>query len=414
MFGTDLKGEFSSGPSFDDALVGALSAVADGDADGDGVSNLQELRLGRSPSKPDLTSGAPQGELPNPGYRIGAWDPKFAFRRLSALYCGRSPSFEKTHAFSAGNPSDQTLKQRVHEALAACLRSDYWRAEALARLADKRIKPVTAFGVGTDIVIGGFRVVLGDFEYDYNLWRYALTDDHDMREMLTAQYHVKRSADGRLTKVTGVLDKPDLFWVGGGQPVQPEHRAGLLTTQWFLAYSTMFSAVPRVTAAQAYRAYLGADIASQEGLRPVEGEPLDIDNKSVAAPRCAQCHSTLDPMSYAFVEYEGVALNIFATFGSYDPGRPARMIPAWNPGRQKSVLLGKPVKNLVEWAAVAVNSDEFKRTMADMFFKHALQRAPLPTEIAEFNSLWQSAEADGYSAERLVHRLVDTLAFGSP
>lgn len=90
------------------------------------------------------------------------------------------------------------------------------------------------------------------------------------------------------------------------------------------------------------------------------------------------------------------------------------MIPAWNPARQKSVLLGKPVKNLVEWAAVAVGSDEFKRNIADMFFQHALHRAPLPSEVSEFNALWQSAEADGYSAERMVHRLVDTLAFGSP
>ena len=50
----------------------------------------------------------------------------------------------------------------------------------ITELADKRIKPVAAFGVGTDIVISGVRVVLGDFEYDYNLWRYALTDDHDI------------------------------------------------------------------------------------------------------------------------------------------------------------------------------------------------------------------------------------------
>lgn len=413
-FGAQLKAQLTRGQAFDVALPAALSSVADDDADGDGLSNLEELQQGRSPSAPDGASDAPQGTIPNPGYRIGAWDGKFTFRRLAALYCGKSPSYEEFGAFSAGAPDEAEQRRRIHAKLNVCLRSAYWRDEGLARLGDKRIKPVSAFGVGTDIIISGVRVVLGDFEYDYNLWRYALTDDHDMREMLTAQYHVKRAVDGTLSKVTGVIEKPDPQWVAGGQPVPPQNRAGLLTTQWFLAYSTMFSAVPRVTAAQAYRAYLGADIANLEGLRPVEGEPLDIDNKAVAAERCAQCHSTLDPLSYPFAEYEGVQVSAFVTFGSYDPGRPRRMIPAWNPARQKAVLLGKPVKNLVEWAAVAVASDEFKRNIADMFFQHALHRAPLPSEAAEFNTLWQSAEADGHSAERMLHRLVDTLAFGSP
>jgi len=34
--------------------------------------------------------------------------------------------------------------------------------------------------------------------------------------------------------------------------------------------------------------------------------------------------------------------------------------------------------------------------------------------VEELNTLWQSAPADGYSAERMLHRLVDTHAFGSP
>ncbi|HEX6243336.1 MAG TPA: hypothetical protein VFZ61_20625, partial [Polyangiales bacterium] len=63
---------------------------------------------------------------------------------------------------------------------------------------------------------------------------------------------------------------------------------------------------------------------------------------------------------------------------------------------------------------VAADSDEFKRTIADMFFRQALNRAALPDELTEFNTLWQSAASDGYSAERMLHRLVDTHAFGSP
>lgn len=35
----------------------------------------------------------------------------------------------------------------------------------------------------------------------------------------------------------------------------------MLTTRWFLAKNTMVTPIPRTTAAQAYRAYLGYDIA---------------------------------------------------------------------------------------------------------------------------------------------------------
>ena len=57
--------------------------------------------------------------------------------------------------------------------------------------------------------------------------------------------------------------------IGGGQPLDVEHRAGMITTQWFLVINTMLSDLPRTTAAQAYRSYLGEDIARQEGIWPV-------------------------------------------------------------------------------------------------------------------------------------------------
>jgi len=409
-----IKAELSAGTPFESGLRAALAALADDDADDDGIANLDELRQGTAPSTPNEARPMGPDGLDNPRYRIGDYDPSFAFRRLSTLYCGRSPSYDEASAFAARSPDAAVLEQRLSEALDRCLATEYWRDEGLLRLADKRIKPVRAFGKDTDIIIGDVRVVIGDYEYDYNLWRYALTEDHDMREMLTAQYHLVKSADGSFQKVTGLIEKPDPNALAGGQPVPPERRAGLLTTQWFLAYSTMFSPLPRVTGAQAYRAYLGADIANNEGLRPVDGEPVDVDKRGVAHPRCANCHSTLDPLSYAFAEYEGISLTLSPTFGVYDPARPKNRIPDWDATRQKSVLLGKSVSNLVEWAKVAADSDEFKRTIADMFFHHALTRGARPEEVEEFNSLWQSAVADGHSANRMLHRFIRTHAFGSP
>jgi hypothetical protein len=412
-FGTQVKGELTAGQSFDAALGAALAAVADDDADADGATNLAELMRGSSPSVADKVVG-PAGSLPNPRYRIGKYDPAFAFRRVSTLYCGKSPTYDEMAPFVAAGADDAALKQRIHEKLDSCLRGEYWRTQGLMRLADKRIRPVRAFGKETDIMIGSVRVVIGDYDYDYNLWRHALSDNHDMREMLTAQYHLVPGADGTLQKRTDIIEKPDPNAIAGGQPLPAERRAGLLTTQWFLAYNTMFSSLPRVTGAQAYRAYLGADIASNEGLRPVAGEPIDVDDKGVDNPRCANCHSTLDPLSYPFADYEGVVISITVPFGSFNAGRPKSLMPAWDPARQKASLLGKPVKDLVEWARVAADSDEFKRTIADMFFRQALSRSALPDELMEFNVLWQSSTSDGHSADKMLHRLVDTHAFGSP
>ncbi|MDB4985174.1 MAG: hypothetical protein JWN04_352 [Myxococcaceae bacterium] len=412
-FGMEVKGQLTAGAPFDTALVAALAAVADDDADMDGASNLDELRAGSSPSTADRAAPMSSGSLPNPRYRIGSYDPAFAFRRVSTLYCGRSPTYAEMTAFNAG-ADDATLKQRVHDALDRCLATDYWRNEGLLRLADKRIKPVLAFGKDTDINLYNYRLVVGDYDYDFRMWRYGLTEDHDMRELLTAQYHLVVAADGTIQKVTGVIEKPNEKDLAGGQPVPDERRAGLLTTQWFLAYNTMFSPMPRVSAAQAYRAYLGADIAASEGLRPVAGEPVDVDKRGVANPRCANCHSTLDPLAYAFAEYDGISISATPSFGTYAPGRPSSLIPGWNPAAQTSSLLGKTVSNLVEWGKVASESDEFKRNIATMFFVQALNRPALPAEISEFDALWQSAASDSYSANRMLHRLVDSHAFGSP
>jgi hypothetical protein len=257
-------------------------------------------------------------------------------------------------------------------------------------------------------------LVIGDYSYDYRLWRYALTGDRDMRELLTAQYHVVEGEDGALETIEGTIDKADPGALAGGQPLPDERRAGMLTTQWFLAINTMFSGLPRTTAAQAYRAYLGADLSANDGIMPVAGEPTDIDDKGVDAPQCATCHSTLDPLAYAFAEYEGIDIQMGGGFGGYRPERIAAHMPNWDKDAQQSVVLGQPVDSLIEWAQVAADSDMFKRNMAEMFFVHALSRSVGPADAEEFAALWQSLPEDGHSANRLLHRLVDTAAFGAP
>jgi Protein of unknown function (DUF1585) len=308
---------------------------------------------------------------------------------MMVTYCGRSPTYDQRAALTD-----------VHAALDACLSSTHWLQHALPRLADKRIRPLGALGTAARFV------TLGDYDWDYRLFVHALSGARDARDLLLADYHV--DIDGNVT--TDVIES-----AGGpnrGQPLPRDKRAGMITTQWFLAIHTMFSELPRTTAAQAYRAYLGQDIAQSEGLLPVDGEPVDVDQKGVSQSTCAQCHATLDPLTYGFAYYNGIGGN--GGNGAYDANR-----PRWNEADVSSSLLGQALPDQQQngvrgWAEVAANSAAFRRNLAEMFFVQALGRAVLPNEQDELAVLEQSLLDDGYSAERLIHRIIDTRAFGVP
>jgi hypothetical protein len=368
-----------------------LSLLEAEDTDGDGTS----------PGDADDVWLACMPEIPETGPPVvSGYDFRRAFVRVSVLYCGRSPSYDELAAFDDGAPADE-LYLRVHARLDQCLASPYWRDVGLARLADERIRPLEAVGASSPVGI-----TVGDYEWDYRLWSYALTGDRDVRDLLLADYHVQQNSDGTLVPVTGPIDPPRAGRAGG-QPLEANRRAGMITTQWFLSINTMFSPLPRTTAAQAYRSYLGFDIAKQEGLVPIAGEPADIDRRGVTEAQCALCHSTLDPLSYAFAYYNGIT---GAATGAYSPERPARVIPDWADNR--TMLLGAPVDDVRAWAVAAAASDEFRQNLAHMFFLHALEREPLAGELPEVDAAWAALPEDGWSANRLLHRLIDTSAFG--
>ena len=406
-YGASLFGGLA-GQDFDAGLSAAMRAVEDLDADGDGETNLDEILVGTNPGNAEsLWLPVPEIEGENPWYALGSYDVAVAYRRAMVLYCGHSPGYEELHELEALEPDDQ--RERLHQALSMCLDAEYWRTTGLRELADPRIKPIFAVGADTDVDFDGERLVLADYHWDYRLWRYVLTDDRDIRELLTAQYHVEDDGAGGLVSVQGPIPPIDGFNVGG-QPLPPQFRAGMLTTQWFLMSNTMFSGIPRTTAAQAYRAFLGMDISKDEGIFPFADELVDIDDKGVAAPVCAQCHSTLDPLSYAFSYYHGIADEYT---GIYDPERPGYFIEDWDPTLQ-SAIFGQPVDSVVEWGQVASESIYFQRTIAGMFFTHALGRDPGPGEYEELEAIITAIPDDGYSANRIIHRIVDTDAFGAP
>ncbi|MEM9490742.1 MAG: hypothetical protein AAGC55_16460 [Myxococcota bacterium] len=325
------------------------------------------------------------------------YDFALAYRRVNILYCGQSPTYDELSGLSDDRAQ---AYQAVHDALDRCLTSAYWIDEGLPRLADERIRPVSAVVTGSST---GFN--LGDYGWDYRLYAYVMSGDRDVRDLLLADYHVTTDDSGTLVPVTGTVPAPGNG--AGGQPLAVERRAGMLTTQWFLSINTMFSPLPRTTAAQAYRFYLGYNVALQQGLYPVADEPRDVDRKGVAEKECASCHSTLDPLSYAFASYQGIA---GAATGTYDPGRPSRTIQDWTDNQ--AMLFGEPVDSVRQWAEQAAASDAFKRELVATLFRHAIEREPHPGEAEEFAAIWRALPGDGWSANRVIHRIVDSRAFG--
>lgn len=388
FYGQDLK-ENLNGP-IDSQLMAAIAAIAAEDSDGDGASNEDEIANHGAPGNSQITSHREQKRV---------YDTTLAFKRVKAIYCGESATYEELTKLSTTKNPEKIL----HDQLSRCLDAPYWKQEALFRLADKKIQPLAAVGFGGNVVIG-------DYRWDYRLFAYIMSGDRDVRELLSADYHIDESGN----PIQGVVARQEPFQLGqriviaGGQPLAPERRAGMMTTQWFLSSFTMFAELPRNTASQVYRAYLGLDLAKGEGLNPVAGEPRDVDNRRVAQSECAVCHSTLDPLAYAFSTYKGIQTGIPVAIGNPIGTYDARRTPWEAQGK----LFGQQVDDLLQWAEIARNSDEFKRNIALMMFEQALSRGPTPAEKDEFDALWQGLAADGYSVNKMLHRFVDTKAFG--
>ena len=135
-------------------------------------------------------------------------------------------------------------------------------------MAHEKIRPLQAIKSGAN----GGDIPLADYDNDYPLFVFSQIDDNDARDALTADYYV-RMTEGpplRFEKVPGMPN----------EELAPEYRAGLITTRWFFVINTMFTPLPRTTAAQAYRAYLGLDIAKSEGLiEPADEVLVDLTKR---------------------------------------------------------------------------------------------------------------------------------------
>ena len=393
---------------FQAALPGALSAAEGLDSDGDGVTNLVEIQKGTLPGE---ASSAPRdvpcGGGGNPRYSVCKYDTNYVFKKLVVDFCGGNAKYEDLEVFRALTPAAQVA--RIDQVLDACMGSEFWRGKngQLWQLAHRKVRPVgTLKGGPEDTGI----VQLGDYYDDYALFAYSQLDDHDAREVLTADFFVVRSKTGATTYSKSLLIP--------FQAVDVAHRSGNLTTAWSLAYFTMFTALPRNAASQAYRGYLGLDIAKQEGLYAVANEPRDYDAKGVTQPLCTQCHATLDPLSYPFRNYNGISGTDQQVL-RYLPTRIetlfANQASTITQIPEQGYIFGQKVNDLKQWAQVAANSDAFAVATVNDYWKLLMGAPPTAEQNAEFVGLWQRLKTtNSYSVKKMLHELVRTEAYGAP
>lgn len=408
-----------SDEAFSAALPGAIAQAAALDADGDGVTSGDEIKAGSAPgdaqSKP---AAGPCSPTQVGRYRLCDYDAAYVLRKVSLDFCGQSATMAQQAELAAA----PDRRAYVHQALDACLRSENWRGVdgVVWNLANKKIRPSASIKSGKN----EGPVPLGDYEDDYALFVYTQIDNHDARDLLLAQYFVER-VDGPPTTYETFERSPleDLIkrGEGGAQVVDVKHRAGMVTTRWFGVAFTMFTPLPRTSAAQAYRSYLGRDIALQEGLFPVTGPLVDYDKKGITAPECASCHATLDPLTYPFTRYGGLdALKwLEKTLTAYYPDRLEEFPNAQASGLTKTpeagFILNQPVDDLLGWAQVAANSTEFSETLVMNYWREFFGAPPTAEEMPVFAQLAARLRTThGYGVERMLHDLIDTEVYGVP
>jgi cytochrome c553 len=414
-YGTALEQQMAPGAprplsdaDFTMALTGALAAVEASDSDGDNVSNLVEITRGTLPADPaSFPRDVPCAGGPNPQYKVCNYDLKYVYRKLLLDFCGFSPTYGMVKTFE-GLATDELKRTYLDSELDRCLGTDFWRGKngVLWKLAHPKIRPVGSLKAGED----QGQIPLADYYDDYALFTYAHIDDHDVRSVLTADFFVARSG-ANPTVYTPVTLKST-------QAVEQSRRAGNMTTAWTLTYFVMFTALPRNAASQMYRAYLGLDIAKQEGLYSVAQEPRDYDAKGVQAAACAACHATLDPLSYPFRNYNGLT-GPRNQNGRYVPNRLETLFAGEGPTLamtpERGVIFNQPVDTLTQWGQVAANSDEFLRATVTDYWKLLVGHAPTAEENAEFVTLWRDLKAThNYRVKPMLHQLIRTEAYGAP
>jgi len=441
-FGSAIKTEYYKRDlaftNDDETFKQVMESIGSLDSDGDGFSNSEEITNGTQPGFkahiPTYNRCKSSKPAANSQYSLCQYDPDYAFKKIWNSVCGEPPLWEDFLTFKNLPVSDKP--QALKDQLEKCLDYEYWLGKdgVVWKIGHYKIRPVGSVKEGEDKGL----VDLVDYYDDYHIFVYSQIDGHDARDVLRANYAVSRKVTNGATVYTRL--EPDRL--KDGIVMQPEYRAGLLTSFWTLGFYLNYTAVARVLVAQAFNGFLGISLANMQGLGTIPREQSlykDYDNKGVEKTACAECHETIDPMTYPFRNYNGLDGSTMILAGKNSPGLKdikklgdetnltplsyslprmeylSSKYPAINQMPEEGWVLGQKVSNLKEWAEVVANSDQFASQTVKDYWKVLMGHEPLPQEQTEFERLWRNFKTiHQYSIEAMLAEMITTEAFGVP
>ncbi len=419
-------------PADAEGLRSLVESVGDDDCDADGFANMQEIQQG---SLPGSFASIPFSKACKSGDPACSPNPDYVYKKIWLDVCGEPPAYDefvKFKKFSAPKKAEA-----LDKLLDTCMESNHWRGKdgVVWEIGHYKIRPVGSVKSGEDPGI----IPIVDYYADFHLFVYSQIDGHDARDMLLADYMVSRNEATATRTVYTKLTPQRLL---DGQVMQPERRVGLLTTFWNLSFYLNYTGIARVLVAQAFNAYLGVSLAQMQGLNPPDPELSlfkDYDSKGVTRPECAQCHMTIDPLTYPFRNYNGLTgttrvlqgqsatpLQNLANLGdernltplSYALPRMEYLndqYPGIKAMPEVGYILGQRVNNLREWAQVLVASDMFAANLVKDYWKVMIGHEPRGEEIKEFETLWRNFKSvHNYSVKAMLHELIQTEAYSVP
>lgn len=432
VFGGDIKKWLEQNamklPESVEGTAELLAGVATLDSDGDGITNADEIKGGTMPgvTSADLSSGR-CGGVPC------VYDHDYAYRRIRNSVCRLPANYEDFATFKALSAAEKSNK--LHDLLDDCMKMNGWRGKngVVWEIGHYKIRPIGNLKLGEDQGM----IPAVDYYADYNIFVYTQIDGNDAREMLLADYAVKRVEIGDQT----IYTKQTPTRLTDGIVMQPERRVGLLTSFWNLSVYLNYTGIARVLVAQAFTAFLGVNLAQMQGLQPPpvsESKFRDYDNKGVERPECAVCHTTVDALAYPFRNYNGLTgttnilggqnaslLSSVDNLGNENNLTPlSYSLPRMNalaqryPGIQEmpeaGYIFGQRVNNLKEWATVLVNSDQFASNLVKDYWRAVIGHDPTEAEQDEFRQVWQRFKnVHSFKVDDMMHDLINTMAFGS-
>jgi len=96
---------------------------------------------------------------------------------------------------------------------------------------------------------------------------------------------------------------------------------------------------------------------------------------------------------------------------AYGPDQGGRI----NEVPEAGAIFGQPVNDLMDWADIAANSDQFAKSTVQTYWRLFVGHDPTPSESEEFDALWRAFINDhDYRIELMLLALIETEAYGVP